>query len=79
MSKVIRASALVLLLACSAQAGWIQNGSPAPPPPQPANTIQEPTAGSATQDETEANLQNEVEATLTDAALSLLGSVLAMF
>jgi hypothetical protein len=43
MVKVIRASALVLLLACSAQAGWIQNGSPAPQPPsQPTNSVEEP-------------------------------------
>ena len=33
MVKVIRASALILLLACSAQAGWMANGSPEPPPP----------------------------------------------
>jgi hypothetical protein len=53
MGKVIRASVLVLLLACSAQAGWIQNGSPEPPPPsqpasavqEPANAVQEPTPG----------------------------------
>jgi hypothetical protein len=44
MSKVIRASVLVLLLTCSAQAGWMQNGSPEPPPP-PANAVQEPTMG----------------------------------
>jgi ABC-type transport system substrate-binding protein len=46
MGKAIRASALVLLFVCSAQAGIMQNGSPEPPPPpQPASTVQEPTAG----------------------------------
>jgi hypothetical protein len=40
MSKAIRASALVLLLACSAQAGWMPNDTPAPPPPQPASVAQ---------------------------------------
>lgn len=33
MRKAIRASVLVLLLTCSAQAGYIQNGSPAPSDP----------------------------------------------
>ena len=56
MGKAIRASVLVLLLACSAQAGWIQNGSPTPPPPSPqtsdlqetTNATQEPAAGGET-------------------------------
>ena len=39
MSKAIRASVLILLLACSAQAGYIPNDTPAPPPP---STAQEP-------------------------------------
>lgn len=45
MGKVIRACTLVLLLACSASAGIIQNGSPEPPPPPPppsAQSVQEP-------------------------------------
>lgn len=77
MSKVIRASALVLLLACSAQAGWIQNDSPAPPPP-PANAIQEP--ATATQEPvTGSDIDDKMEASLTDAALSFLDNVLALF
>lgn len=68
--KVIRASALVLLLACSAHAGWIQNDSPAPPPP-PANAVQEPA--------TDSNTQDNAEVSVTDAALSFLESVLALF
>ncbi len=36
MSKAIRVSALVLLLACSARAGWMPNGTPEPPPSAPA-------------------------------------------
>lgn len=32
MGKAIRASALILLLACTAHAGWMPNDSPAPPP-----------------------------------------------
>lgn len=45
MGKAIQASALVLLLACSAQAGIMQNGSPEPPSPQPASAVQEPATG----------------------------------
>ena len=75
MGKAIRASALVLLLACSAQAGWIQNDSPAsapaPTPSQSVNVVQEPATGSDT--------QNGAEANLTDAALRILNSVLAFF
>jgi hypothetical protein len=45
MSKAIRTAVLVLLLASSAQAGYIPNGSPTPPPPtQPASTVQETNA-----------------------------------
>lgn len=34
---------LVLLLACSAQAGYIPNGSPTPPPASPSSAEEEPT------------------------------------
>ena len=33
MGKAIRASLLILVFACSAQAGYIPNDAPAPPPP----------------------------------------------
>lgn len=41
MGKAIRASVLVLLLACSAQAGHMQNDAVQPPPP-PAPAATEP-------------------------------------
>jgi hypothetical protein len=46
MGTAIRAFALVLLLACSAHAGWMTNDRTSPPPPPPPSTqsIQEPTA-----------------------------------
>lgn len=46
MGKAIRASALVLLLACSANAGIMQYDKPEPPPPPPPSTqsVQEPAA-----------------------------------
>ena len=72
MVKAIRASVLVLLLACSAQAGWIQNEAPAPPPPspqtsavqEPVNAVQEPT--------TDGEISNNVTDSLTGIALDLL-------
>lgn len=72
MRKAIQASVLVLLLTCSAQAGWIQNPAPAPPPssPQtsaaqePTNTVQEPT--------TDDEISNDVADSLTQIALDLL-------
>jgi hypothetical protein len=44
MGKAIRASALVLLLACSAQAGWMTCDFVPPPPPPSTQSVQEPTA-----------------------------------
>lgn len=55
MGKAIRASALILLLTCTARAGWMGNDSPVPTPqragwmgngspepsPQPASAAQE--------------------------------------
>lgn len=72
MGKAIRASVLVLLLACSAQAGWIQNPAPAPPPPspqtsfaqEPTDAVQEPTTGGET--------STGVADSLTQIALDLL-------
>jgi hypothetical protein len=72
MLKTIRVSALILLLACSAQAGYMQTGSPQPPPPsQPVNSVQEPTD---TFQETSANgyMQNEAPSGLTQIALEML-------
>ena len=71
MLKAARASLMILLLICSARAGDIQNGSPQPPPPQPAQYMEEePTA--------EGNAPTDTSDTLTEAALSVLNSVLAL-
>ena len=78
MGKAIRASALILLLACSAQAGWMGNDSPAPPPPsQPASAVQEPTAGGeiTTSQTATGAIPNDTTNTLTQIALDLLAAL----
>ena len=79
MIKFVRASALVLLLACSALAGDIQNGSPQPPPPSSSTSSTTTTDETAT-DETaaEGDVSNDLADPLTGAALSLLNNVLAL-
>jgi hypothetical protein len=73
MVKTIRASALILLLACSAQAGYMQNdvaGTP-PPQPQPTSAVREPT--DAAQDPTlDGIIPNDAADSLTQTALDLL-------
>jgi hypothetical protein len=78
MVKAIRASALILLLACSAQAGYMQNDAPAPPPPAPAtSTVQEPT--NAAQDPTlDGIMPNDAPNNLTQVALEMLAMLPAL-
>ena len=71
MGKAIRALMLSLLLVCSAQAGYIPNDSPTPPPPQPASSVEEEPAA-------EGDMQNGLADTLTEAALSVLNNVLGL-
>jgi hypothetical protein len=79
MGKAVRSSALILLLACSAQAGWMGNGvtQPPPPPPEtetteqvPTSTVQEPTADGHT--------QSSATDSLTKTVLDLLAGVLTL-
>lgn len=70
MGKAIRASALILLLTCTARAGWMGNDSPAPAP-QPASVAQEPT--------TDDEIQNEAADTLTQIALDLLAVLPSLY
>lgn len=70
MGKAIRASALVLLLVCSAQAGWMHADIAPPPPPDE----QEQTTDSDAADET----QNGAAETLTQAVLDLLADALRL-
>jgi hypothetical protein len=65
MRKTLGICLLVLLLTGSASAGIMQNGSPVPPPPQPATAVQEPTLNGEMS-------TPEVSDTLTQTALDLL-------
>jgi len=78
MGKTIRTSALVLLLACSAQAGVMQNETPAPPPPQPANSIQELT-DVTDEPTTNGYMQNDAPSGLTQVALEVLAVLPSLF
>ena len=70
MAKAIRASVLVLLLACSAQAGHIHNDVTGTPPPPPSITQEEQAA--------EGEMQNGAEGSLTETVLTVLESVLTL-
>jgi len=72
MLKAARASILILVLACSVQAGHMQNGSPTPPPPPPPTNVIEEEAP------TEGETSSDLADTLTEAALSVLNNVLAL-
>ncbi len=69
MRKTLGVCLLVLLLTGSAHAGLIPNETPAPPPPQSAGDVQEPTE--AVQDST-ADTGNDAPDSVTQTALDLL-------
>ena len=72
MGEAIRASALVLLLACSAKAGHMQyDVTGAPPPPPPSTTQAEQTAAG--------HMQTDVSESFTETLLSVLESLRALF
>ena len=70
MAKAALASVLILLLACSAQAGWGHNDVAARPPSSPqTSAAQEPTGG---------EIPNDVPYSLTGIALDLLAVLPSM-
>ena len=69
MGKAVRASALILFLACSTYAGEIQNGVTSTPPPQ--NTAQE-------QQAVDGDIQNGVADSLSETVLSVIERVLVL-
>lgn len=71
MRKAVSASVLVLLLACSAYAGDIQNGVTGTPPP-PKNATQE-------QQASDGEIQDGAADSLTETVLSVIERVLTLF
>lgn len=93
MGKTIRASALILLLACTAQAGWIQNGSPEPAPEPAPTPTSEPAYAVGYMEEgssgllpvnsdqasaTNGYIQSGASDALSEAVLTVLNGVLAL-
>jgi hypothetical protein len=73
MLKAAQASALILLLACSAQAGWIGNETPAPPPSSPAIAGRELAGDELTTCETTAGeIPDDAKDALTHVGIELL-------
>lgn len=71
MRKTLGVCLLVLILTGSASAGIMGNDTPAPPPPQPATAIQEPT--DAVQEATSAaTVEDGTQGSMTQIALELL-------
>lgn len=77
MGKAIRASAVVLLLACSAHAGEIQNGVTSTPP-SPAPATQEEQAGGIIPNDAAGHIHNDATGGLTGTVLDLLAGALAL-
>ena len=78
MVKAAPTFALILLLACSAQAGIIQNDRPAPLSSQPVNTPQKPTDATV-QPTANDYMQNDATSDLTQVALELLAVLPSLF
>ena len=73
MVKAIRVPVLILLLACSTQAGYIPTGSALPTPtptPEPTYFVEEGSSEGETND--------DVSDVLAEATLSVLNTVLAL-
>ena len=73
MIKAARVSVLILVLTCSAQAGYIPNGSAQPTPtptPEPTFFIEEEPQGSET--------PSDVTQVLAEITLSVLNNMLAL-
>ena len=78
MLKIVRASVLMMLLACAASAGEVPNTATGQPTPQPSPTgimAQEPTEAGELPEPTQETTADSFGETL----LNLLDSVLALF
>ena len=72
MRKSLGVCLLVLLLTGSTSAGIMGNDAPAPPPPQPASAVQEPTNAAQEEPTTAGEIPNLTPDTLTQTVLDLL-------
>jgi hypothetical protein len=77
MGKVIRASVVILLLACPAYAGDIQNGVTGTPPP-PTGSATQQQAGGVIPNDAQSDVQNDVTDCLAETVLNVLTSVLTI-
>jgi hypothetical protein len=77
MGKAIRASVVVLLLACPAYAGDIQNGVTGTPPPPTGDATQQQ-AGGMIPGDAQGDMQNDVTDSLAETVLTVLTGVLAI-
>lgn len=71
MGRAARSLTLILLLACPAQAGYMQNEKPAPPPSRPVRAAQEPT-DTFREPTSDGFVQNKTADALTRFALDVL-------
>lgn len=80
MGKAIRASLLVLLLACSARADWMPNGAPEPPSQAGWMGNDSPAPPSASQEQTtDGDISTTSEGSLTQIALDLLAVLPSLY
>jgi hypothetical protein len=78
MGKAIRTSALILLLACSAQAGWMGAGFTNPPPPPTPTAIEQETTSAAQEPTEGVYTQDEATDSLTQTVLDLLAGMFSL-
>ena len=76
MRKTLGVCLLVLLLTTPAAAGEIPNDKPAPPPSDPATTMQEPIDGLMFQGELATSSESESLTQITLELLAILPSIL---
>lgn len=79
MCKALRASMLVLLLSCTAQAGWMQGGSPEPPPPPPSPAlVVHESPGVLQEAPADGDILDATTRGFIEAALNVLSGVLSL-
>jgi hypothetical protein len=80
MRKTVRALMLVLAMSTCAYAGDMGNGvATPPPPPQQTQTTSEPATSANDSTSADGDMGNGVMATATEATLSLIQTLLALF